>query len=112
MLESRREEAEEEGRLYEFRDPFQGPGQARDFAQLSCRDQVKGHRLITWPPVKLLPCSPTNLSTCSPGHLLTWPYVHLFTCPGQVRTLHHLTSMRLEAPDVPERLKDLDPDGE
>jgi len=67
LLESRREEAEEEGRLYEFRDPFQGPGQARDFAQLSCRDQV--------------------------------------------RTLHHLTSMRLEAPDVPERLKDLDPDG-
>merc|ERR1711997_170364 len=29
----------------------------------------------------------------------------------QVRTLSHLTTLRLGASDVPERLKDLDPDG-
>ena len=95
MLENRREEAEEEGQLYDFRDPFQDSG-AEEFAELSCRDQVQGilHRLIT--------CSPDHLLTCPPAHLPL----------PQVRTLHHLTSLRLEAPDVPERLKDLDPDGE
>merc|ERR1719447_2128712 len=66
LLENKQEEAEEEGHIYNFVDPFHAQN-IDEFDDLSSLDQV--------------------------------------------RTLSHLTTLRLGANDVPERLKDLDPDG-
>merc|ERR1719348_2798050 len=66
LLENKQEEAEEDGHIYDFVDPFQAQN-IDEFVDLSSLDQV--------------------------------------------RTLSHLTTLRLGASDVPERLKDLDPDG-
>merc|ERR1719282_160470 len=66
LLENKREEAEEEGHIYDFVNPFDVKN-IDNFDSLSSLDQV--------------------------------------------RILSYLTTLRLEASDIPEQLKDLDPDG-